>query len=368
MHLNLEHRISVLINPNAGSGNKKLAAHAERLCAPYPAQVSTTHTLIGMKQLVQRYLNDGIDLFVVCGGDGTLAATTNQIAKYCALKDIKLPKIAYIPAGTGNLLKTLIDIEGIEDPLTLLLKKYQEGEELPTRPFKLVKTEFVDVRTEEPKSLFYTMAGCGMDAALLQDFEKVCRGKSGFFTSGAVGYAHSINRRTIPREILSLFQRFQSKGDVLITASEGVQKVACPAGKETLYSAHTELYQGPQAQLHTVLAATTPTAGFGVVAFPHLDMVSQYRPTNPMQIRILQGPKHKVVGHLLNNIFAIAGSKYRSGEFFEEFLVGEGGHVNIDYSTPCPLQVGGDFIAEVISLKYLREGTMELVDWKKLAV
>jgi diacylglycerol kinase family enzyme len=372
MGICLEEKISVIINMQAGNGNKEIAAHAEKICAPYSAQAYPTNTLIGMKQRVLSSLNNGSEMFVIVGGDGTLAAAINLISNYCDRKklegeDYKKPKIAYIPAGTGNLLKTLIDIDDIEDPLSLLIKKY-ESKEIVTRPYDLVQADFLDANSGEKKSLFYTMMGCGMDAALLQDFESICRGKFGFFSSGKMGYARSIACTTIPREIISMIERYKIKGDVRITATGDVKQIVARGKKnEILLNAHKTLYEGRQADLHTVLAATTQTGGFGVVAFPHLNLHSQFKPQNSMQVRILNGNKLNVVGHLIGNIPKILFNNYRNSDYMDDYLVGEGSEVKIEYENPCALQVGGDFISEVSQVKFRREGSMELVNWGKLA-
>ncbi|MBT4446113.1 acylglycerol kinase family protein [archaeon] len=368
MNYNLENTISVIVNPFAGSGNQKVAAEAEELCANHPAQVYATHSLIGMKQRVRRCMDGGAKVIVAVGGDGTTAGIVNEATTYSESSGIEVPKIAILTNGTGNLLKSSIGIEKLENPLETLLAAYKlEGiDALPVKPFTLVRAEYREKISKEEKLMFYTTAGVGMDAGILQDFEKVCRGKYSPLARGLVGYLRSVFGTTVWRELGTIINppmggvKISGYGDIrqVITQHEGVEK---------LLRANEILYQGPQSNLHTVLAGTVKKVGFDIDAFPHLDIKSQGRPKNPMQIRILSGPKLKVIGHLMNKTPALLMNKYNTGEYFDEYLVGEGGKVVVEYSNLEALQVAGDFISEIDRVSFERAGSMLLVDWGGLA-
>lgn len=371
--MNLEEKVSIIINRNAGNGNEAFAAKAEKLCGPYPAHVHSTQTVDGMKKRVLTDLDNGLELIIICGGDGTLMVADNFVRDHCAETGRQKPGVGYFPFGTGNLLNSLIQFEQISDPLLLLLNFFLEhgADALPIQSFPQVKTTFTDAQSGEEHSLLYSMNGSGMNAALLQDFEVVCRGKFGPFASGVPGYVRSVVGRTIPRELYSLvrpiFDKEFAKAGVRITSQGPIKGVAETFGIEELYPAPPVLYDGPLSELHTVLAGSLPYAGFGVIAFPHLDMKSQMMPHTPMQVRVLSGPKLKVVGHLLYQTPNIVRSRFHSSPFFDEYLVGEGGSVTVEYDIPTALQIGGDFVAEASSINYKREGELEIVDWSKLA-
>ena len=365
MSVCIEKDISVMINLNAGSSSIDLVSQAEEISCGYPAIVYATCSLAGMMQRVHRDLEAGVKLQVIYGGDGTLAAVVNEVRKYLnESPELEAPSIAYIPAGTGNILKPTIGINKLKQPLESLLQKYQNEEELPIMNIPLVNTEYIDLETGENKSMLYTTAGTGLDAELLQDFEEVCRGKSGLFSKGLLGYMRSIFGKTVWKQGASLFK--PELGEVKIKV-EGPAKMVEVENKEESYQEFSGLvYQGPTSKIHSVFVGSHPNVGFGITGFPHLKVKDQYLGDEFMQARIVKGDKLKMLGHLILKTPTIVTNNFRNSPYISELLIPKGGEIITEFDRPVPLQVAGGFVAEACDIKYKREEEMSLINWAEL--
>ncbi|MFF9982533.1 diacylglycerol kinase family protein [Streptomyces erythrochromogenes] len=125
----------------------------------------------------------GVDLVVVCGGDGTVRVCADVVA------GTGIP-LALVPCGTGNLLARNLDLPS--DPATALDEALAGGDFA------------IDVGRVEgdglPPTRFTVMAGAGFDAAMVRDASPVLKARLGW-----AAYALSAARHLRdPRMRLSL--------------------------------------------------------------------------------------------------------------------------------------------------------------------
>lgn len=96
-------------------------------------------------------IDEGVDLVVVAGGDGTVRAVCAELA------GTGIP-VAVLPAGTGNLLARNL---GISLDLDTALAQLLDGSEQ--------RIDSVEIKGDELNDRFVVMAGLGLDAAIIAD-------------------------------------------------------------------------------------------------------------------------------------------------------------------------------------------------------
>lgn len=129
-------------------------------------------------QAATRALEEGVDLVMVVGGDGTVRAVCTTLAGTGTA-------VALVPAGTGNLLaRNLMVPLDTDSALRLAL----HGR---SRPVDVVRLRAQDEQGRETEERFVVMAGMGLDAKIMEDtdddLKKVIR--SGAYAVAAVANA-----------------------------------------------------------------------------------------------------------------------------------------------------------------------------------
>ena len=167
--------VLVILNPikieNGEAFRQMLDARAQQLGWNRPAWVETTIEDPG-HSMARRAIEDGVDLVVVCGGDGTVRTVCGELA------GSGIP-VGVVPAGTGNLLARNLDL-----PLYLnaAIEVALNGQD---RAIDLVKIEGDGLGEREH---FLVMAGMGFDAAIMGGVNEKVKAKVGwlaYFVSGA---------------------------------------------------------------------------------------------------------------------------------------------------------------------------------------
>ncbi len=143
-------RTAVVVNPNRVTGTEKLREQiTEQLAAagwPAPAWLETTAEDPGTGQARQA-VEDGVDVVLVCGGDGTVRAVIEGLAG-------TETALAVLPGGTGNLLAANLDVPtNVPDGVDTVLRRGRRQ---------------IDVG-EADGQVFAVMAGMGLDAATMDD-------------------------------------------------------------------------------------------------------------------------------------------------------------------------------------------------------
>ncbi|MCB0165142.1 MAG: diacylglycerol kinase family lipid kinase [Anaerolineae bacterium] len=114
-------QIYVVLNPMAGQSD---APHVRQVLQQFFANIGWTYTLYettgqeNLGDLVRSMVDQGYDLFVAIGGDGTISGVAT------GLVNTGMP-LAIVPLGTGNALARELDIpQDLEAALQLLLEQH----------------------------------------------------------------------------------------------------------------------------------------------------------------------------------------------------------------------------------------------------
>ncbi|AEE46430.1 diacylglycerol/lipid kinase family protein [Cellulomonas fimi] len=153
-------RTAVVVNPNRVEGTEELRAQiTEQLAAagwPAPAWLETTADDPGTGQARQA-VEDGVDVVLVCGGDGTVRAVVEGLVG----TDTAL---AVLPGGTGNLLAANLDVPtNVPDGVDTVLQRGRRQ---------------IDVGRADGQ-VFAVMAGMGLDAATMDDAPTKLKNRAG---------------------------------------------------------------------------------------------------------------------------------------------------------------------------------------------
>ncbi|MFG2310549.1 diacylglycerol kinase family protein [Streptomyces sp. NPDC048566] len=155
---------AVVLNPTVtdAAAREKLRETLERHGHREPVFLETTADDPGAGQ-ARRAIDDGADVVVVCGGDGTVRAVADAMA------GSGVP-LAIVPAGTGNLLARNL---GLPLSPTEALDAALTGR---PRPLDLGSIEGDDL----PAACFAAMAGAGLDAAMMEHADPRAKARLGW--------------------------------------------------------------------------------------------------------------------------------------------------------------------------------------------
>ncbi|MBZ0327859.1 MAG: diacylglycerol kinase family lipid kinase [Altibacter sp.] len=151
-------KIHFIVNPIAGSGHNKLD---EEFLSEffgngfYEIQVKKSQYPKHAHELTKRSIDEGADIIVACGGDGTI----NEVAS-CLLNTQIL--LGIIPMGSGNGLASNLKIPKHIKKALQIIKSY--------------KSIDIDVGTIN-NEIFFSNMGIGFDAHVISDFEKSTKRK-----------------------------------------------------------------------------------------------------------------------------------------------------------------------------------------------
>ena len=168
------HEVLVILNPvkieNIEAFRAMLDARAVELGWNPPTWLQTTIEDPG-HSMARQAVESGVDLVVVCGGDGTVRTVCGELA------GSGIP-VGVVPAGTGNLLARNLDL-----PLYLnaAIEVALNGQD---RAVDLVKIDGDGLGEREH---FLVMAGMGFDAAIMGGVNESVKAKVGwlaYFVSG----------------------------------------------------------------------------------------------------------------------------------------------------------------------------------------
>lgn len=146
-----------IVNPTAGGGSRSAAlakAMGQLGAAGWRLEVCETEGAGHAGEIARRAADQGADVAVVVGGDGTV----NEVAGALVGSHLAL---AVLPAGTGNVLAGQLGLIGVPTPLFRA--------DLPAAAKKLARGRVVEVdmglaRTTAGERHFLLWAGAGFDA------------------------------------------------------------------------------------------------------------------------------------------------------------------------------------------------------------
>ncbi|WP_194948757.1 diacylglycerol kinase family protein [Actinomyces trachealis] len=247
----------------------------------------------------QRALDEGVDLVMVVGGDGTVRSVCTTLAGTGTA-------VALVPAGTGNLLARNLAIPLDTDSALRLALSGQ------TRAIDVVRLHAENENGRTIKESFVVMAGMGLDARIMEDtdddLKKVIR--SGAYAVAAVSNA-------VPKP----------------------------------FKATVTLDDGPEQEQEIVMAllGNVGTITGGMTLFP------QASPDDG-QVDLLLASPSRVID------WARLGAQILTGRELEGFTLASARHAVIEAAEPVPFEVDGDTAGKVRRLEVRVEpGVLQVV-------
>lgn len=183
--------IAFIANPSK-PGVAEFEAEARAMCAeaalPEPLWIETSPDDPGIGQTRQA-LDQGADLVVAVGGDGTVRAVAE------ALVGTGTP-MALVPSGTGNLLARNLDVPVGDHERAL--RRVISGIDRTIDVGWMTVTEWAEGETpDEPdrEHIFLVIGGLGFDAAMVADTDDELKARVGWMAYFFSGVRHLHGRR-----------------------------------------------------------------------------------------------------------------------------------------------------------------------------
>ena len=179
-------RVALVIHP--GKLNAALARdRVEMACAEAgwdpPLVFETTVSEPGYDQ-ANRALQEGADVVIAAGGDGTVRAVARALAHQQAA-------LGLLPLGTGNLLARNLGIPVSDLTAGVLCALHGEG-----RRIDMGRIELHDARTgSRAEQVFLVMGGVGLDAVVVAATSDVLKEKLGWLAYSEAGFRSLPGRR-----------------------------------------------------------------------------------------------------------------------------------------------------------------------------
>jgi len=333
-----DHRVAVLLNPNAKRVSPQIRGAIASVVAPEDIFVS--HSESEAQTIARTVVARGYETVFTGGGDGTFMGFVNHICD--CIGTTHLPRFGILRLGTGNALASLVGASparggGIINDLV----RTRAGEIRSIFELDLIEAE----------GLRCPFAGLGADAHIINAYAAV---KSrykwlGRYVQGSLGYGIAVATRSFPHY---LRRRRLPEIEVLNTGSTAfrIDSSGEPVGPAIEYG--EVLYRGP-----ALIAAgsTMPLFGFDLRFFPFAGK----RRAN-MHLRIFAGSTLGVVAHLPRTF---RGTYFPKGvhDFYCQ-------SVHIRASEPMPMERGGDPCGERTELDLsIADRSIELVSFRNRA-
>jgi diacylglycerol kinase (ATP) len=186
------HNALLIHNPNAGnggSGRRQMLEQARRILASggIEAELVETRGPNDATALAQQATNEGRQLVIACGGDGTLNEVVNGLAS--AENGHRVP-LALLPGGTANILAKELDLPW----------------DIPGAAEKLIHGELKDIalglatplEQREKKRYFLSVAGAGPDGMIVYAVDLDLKARVGILAYWWQG-AREVLRYKFPR-------------------------------------------------------------------------------------------------------------------------------------------------------------------------
>ncbi|MBM75689.1 MAG: hypothetical protein CMK59_09835 [Proteobacteria bacterium] len=246
---------AVILNANAGRVTPQLIYQLESYIPK--GRLFLTQSQLHARDVVHACAHSGVDSIFAGGGDGTIVDTINSL--YELRNELpQLPKVGALRLGTGNALSHWLNNPDPKEALRRWKSKTPH----------LLRT----LRMVEAEETLFPFAGLGVDAAILNDYNKVKRkGKNSWYESaskGVCGYLLAAYTRTIPAYLK------RSRTEVRIINIGAPAYRIGPNGEEigpAIQNGDT-LYEG---MCSMVGCANTPYYGYAFKMFPFASSLQQ---------------------------------------------------------------------------------------------
>ena len=174
---------AVVVNPVKSTTPRVRAAAITAVCAEHgwsdPLWLETTVEDPGEGQ-AREAIEQGVDVVMVCGGDGTVRSAAQVLAGSGVT-------MALVPAGTGNLLAR--NMEMTLDDFTESARVALTGDDRP------IDVGWMSVDSGE-ENVFLVMAGMGFDAEIMANAPEALKARVGAIAYIVSGLRHFNGRRT----------------------------------------------------------------------------------------------------------------------------------------------------------------------------
>ncbi len=179
---------SILYNPLAGGGHPRRSKHLEEAQqilakAGIDADLRPTDGPGAAGALARRAADDGAQMVVVCGGDGTLNEAINGLA------GSQVP-VALLPAGTANILAKEL---GIPWNIPRAAAQLIRG-----TPVKIALGLMTPLADPGSRRYFLSVAGAGADGAVVHALDPALKLKTGIIAYWMEGFKQLV-RYSFPR-------------------------------------------------------------------------------------------------------------------------------------------------------------------------
>jgi diacylglycerol kinase family enzyme len=310
-------RVAVIVNENARGVRQRVIDDLAELVPPHDLYVS--RSLDHSRQIAAKVVERAYDTVLFGGGDGTFVQCLSDVAAEARRREMDLPSIGVLRLGTGN---ALADCLGASRP-TLDGLAHDLGRARRAQRARHLQLLDVDGKLTP-------FAGCGLDAQILDDFQKI--GKIVDRTTGplasAIGagarYALTVGLRSTPRFLMTTLPEIE-----VVNIGEPVYPIYWRNGRileDEPIATGAVIWRG-RASLAS--CSTIPNFGLGMRMFPWADARE-----GRFQLRCATSSAYET----LRNLPAVFKGEYRSPTL-SDFLCTA---VEIRMERPVPVQVGGD--------------------------
>ncbi len=306
-------KIAILLNDNARNVNSSIKNEIEKIIPI--ANIYYTKSLDEADATIAKILNMDFTHVFTGGGDGTLLYFINkmkEIKKEARLKR-KLPIVGVLRLGTGNAIAIYTNSgKKITNDINTVLKG---------KSYKTKAVEFINVDDK-----YFTFAGFGSDALVLNDYDMMKKIKNKFLRwpfIGLKGYFTSALLITLPKSFINkpfMVEIYSNTGNAYrVSKSKGFNKLNLKKGDLVHRGEFTLMPVG-----------STPYYGYGLKIIPYAD-----KKKGMFQIRVAN--IHPLL--MLYKVLRAWKGYYENENDVLDFLVDD---VTIKFSEPTPFQIAGD--------------------------
>ncbi|MFA5134111.1 MAG: diacylglycerol kinase family protein [Patescibacteria group bacterium] len=260
-----ESKVAIVVNGTARAVDKNVLSYLETVADELKIKLFVSRSLSEAEHLAKKIINDGFDVVMCGGGDGTFKQCMTNIMK---LQPEKPPAFGVLSLGTGNSIATALGAH----PIIISAFGNSGAEE------ELAQAKDLGARAIKKmlviNGIYTPFAGIGLDSWVLSDYEKVkrffdkipimpkrWRGKWDYFWAIVLFSSWRFMRNPLPEVIIKntegIAYQINQEGDKIYNA--------IPAGEV--------LYKG---KISLVAASSIRYYGWGIRLFPQANTMSDY--------------------------------------------------------------------------------------------
>ena len=339
---------AIIINPRARKVTKEVIEYCQHFARKQKRaefQVYIPDSLQGLEEIIQKeVVQKRSGLVLPCGGDGVLYQAWNQTYNFASEAGQHVPPFSILGCGTGNGVAGLVgstNYKAVLHQLSTFLDKGKKISRLPLKEFLLLRVEGETSKGERTKPLYFTFAGSGLDAEVLNRFNEYKDKHNGLW-KGWRGYARAV--------IMTVFETMVTpwKTDMSAVAlrvqgnnyyrydphgpDPAEVKISCAPDEDILIdllkNEEEEKKQEGEAdnkknenekRIHAVVVGTSVKYGFGFKAFPYARLAGKID-GGKFHVRVVAGSRGKVIFDFLTHIPSLWRGTYCSPYIHDYFL------------------------------------------------